>query len=443
MDPDPFSLITFIVASVVYGVTVATEIAFVFVRFTKEHQSEEVEEASVQLVETLLENTSLLLVTFTSLKSLSVLAMAGMAVSMLPVNSSYLLHCGVIGSIWLLVTVVQVLIRSSVVPSTRTVALRMATTVRMATWLCWPLYAVLQRINNGISGEPLYLSRESSYIAGDRMYMLIESGGEENQIPDEEKQMISSILDLGETAVREVMIPRIDMVAFSMETTMQEALHIILENGHSRVPVYEENTDKIIGLLYAKDLLKCFRDQRTNVPIRELLRPVHFVPTSKKANVLLYELQKQRTHMAIVVDEYGGTAGLVTIEDLLEEIVGEIQDEYDFDEEVLIEPLGDQAYLLSARLDIHTLAELLETEIEEDSVDTLGGLVFVLSEHVPAQGEQLTYKQWLFTVLSVEGHRIVQIRAEPLPAPVVEQEDALTDPMITREKESTLRFSPE
>lgn len=443
MDPDPFSLVTFIVATVVYGVTVATEIAFVFVRFTKEHQSTEYKEFHVQLVDRLLNNAALLLVTFASLKSASALLVVGTAVSMLSVDSSYLLLYGCIGIIWFLLTVVQVLIRSFVMPHALFVALRMAPTVQLFTWLFWPLYAILQQISRGISGEPLYFSREGTYIAQDGMQWLIEARGEDNQIRDEEKQMISSILDLGETTVREVMVPRIDIIAFSVETTMQDALHVIIEGGHSRIPVYEENTDKIIGLLYAKDLLKCFRDRRTDVPIRELLRPVYFVPASKKVNILFYELQKQRTHMAIVVDEYGGTAGLVTIEDLIEEIVGDIQDEYDFDEEVLVEPLGEHAYLLSSRLDMDTLAELLDIEIEEDSVDTLGGLMFLLSEHVPVRGEQLSYEQWQFTILSVSGHRIGQIRAEFVPTSVAELEDAMVDTALSQKKESALRFSPE
>lgn len=443
MDPDPFSLFIFIVAAALYGVTVATEIAFVLARFTKEHQSAEVDDPRAQLIDTLLANSPLLLVTFSSLKLLTALSMVGVVISIVPVDRSYVLLYGTIGLLWLFLLSGQVVIRALVISRAMSVASRMAPIVQVVMWFFWPLYAVLQQMNSRISGEPLYLSREGSYTTADGMQLLIEAGREENHIRDEEKQMISSIMDLGETAVREVMVPRIDMIAFGVETTMQEALHVIVEGGHSRIPVYEENIDKIIGLLYAKDLLKCFRDQRTNVPIRKLLRPVYFIPASKKVNLLFYELQKQRTHMAIVVDEYGGTAGLVTIEDLLEEIVGDIQDEYDFNEEVLIEPLGNQTYLLSSRLDIDTLAELLGIEIEEDSVDTLGGLIFLLSEHVPERGEQLSYQQWLFTILSVSGHRIGQIRAEPLRPTAAEREDALTDALLTRKKESVLRFSPE
>ncbi len=161
--------------------------------------------------------------------------------------------------------------------------------------------------------------------------------------------MIASIFEFGETLVREVMVPRIDVLAVPVDTPMLEALDVILKAGHSRIPVYRETIDNVVGILYAKDLLRYLRDGRTDVPLSKILRPAYFIPESKKVDELLQELQQRKVHMAVVVDEYGGTAGIVTIEDLLEEIVGEIQDEYDA-EEPTIEPISEHEYLFDARV---------------------------------------------------------------------------------------------
>lgn len=244
---------------------------------------------------------------------------------------------------------------------------------------------------------------------------------EEETIQESENQMIASILDLDDTAVREVMVPRIDMVVLDVETRLHDTLEVILHAGHSRIPVYEDNSDHIVGVLYAKDLLLCFQNQKTDVPIRNLLREPHFVPGSKKVSELIAEMQLQRVHIALIVDEYGGTAGLVTIEDLLEQIVGEIQDEYDPAEISFVEKIGNHTYVLNSRLYIDKLVELLDIEIDHDNVDTLGGFIYGLAGRVPDQGESIDYERWRFTVLKVDGHRILQIRAEKLFADSVDE----------------------
>ncbi len=203
---------------------------------------------------------------------------------------------------------------------------------------------------------------ESIFLTEDGLRLLLNVREEGEGIEETERQMIASILDMEETVVREVMVPRIDMVAINVETPLGEALDIIIAAGHSRIPIYEGDIDRIIGFLYAKDLLKCMSDGQTDVSIRELLRPAYYVPVSKKLNNLFREMQKQRVHVSIVVDEYGGTAGLVTIEDILEEIVGEIEDEYDTVEDEYIQPVGPNSYLMNARLDVDSLVELLDIE---------------------------------------------------------------------------------
>jgi CBS domain containing-hemolysin-like protein len=253
-------------------------------------------------------------------------------------------------------------------------------------------------------------SVDSALLSDDNFRRLIN--GDEEPIKEREKEMIASILEMNETVAREVMVPRIDMIALNVETRLHEALAVIIEAGHSRIPVYEENIDQIVGFLYAKDVLRALANGQTDVAIRTLLRPPYLVPMSKKVNTLLREMQRDRVHIAMVVDEYGGIAGLVTIEDILEEIVGEIQDEYDAEEETFVRMLEPNRYVLNARLDLYTLARLLETELPEEDADTLGGLIYSELGHVPVVGESMEVAGWRFSVLSLEGRRIEEVRAE-------------------------------
>jgi CBS domain containing-hemolysin-like protein len=205
-----------------------------------------------------------------------------------------------------------------------------------------------------------------------------------------------------------------EVVAIESGTSLGAALDIINAAGHSRIPVYQDDLDHVFGFLYAKDLLRCFQHDQHDVPITTLLRPAYFVPVSKKVNALLREMQKQHVHVAIVVDEYGGTAGLVTIEDIIEEIVGEIQDEYDVEEDTLAQPIGQGAYLLSARYDLYSLSKLLDADFPDEDADTLAGLIYSVLGSVPEIGEVVEVGEWRFTVLSLDGRRIDQVRAEPV-----------------------------
>ena len=196
---------------------------------------------------------------------------------------------------------------------------------------------------------PKGVSPESVFLSEDGLRFLLHVSDEEAVIEDEEKEMIASIFEFSDKLVREVMVPRIDVTAVSCDAPMLQALEVILKAGHSRIPVYRDSIDNVQGILYAKDLLKYLRDGRTDTPIGRIARPAYFIPESKKVDELLQELQQRKVHMAVVVDEYGGTAGLVTIEDLLEEIVGEIQDEYDA-EEPTVEAVNSYEYLFDARV---------------------------------------------------------------------------------------------
>ena len=301
----------------------------------------------------------------------------------------------------------QLLPRAWVIGRQQAVALRLAPVIHFFVIILTPVTAIMRRIGRG--NVPEGVSAENIFLSEDGLRFLLNVTDEESVIEDEEKEMIASIFEFGETLAREVMVPRIDVEAVPLDTPMLEALDVILREGHSRIPVYAHSVDNIAGILYAKDLLRYLRDGRTDVPIGKMLRPAYFIPESKKVDELLQELQLRKVHMAVVVDEYGGTAGLVTIEDLLEEIVGEIQDEYDA-EEPEVEAMGDREYLFDARVALDEVNKLLDVELPEEGGDTLGGFIYSQLGKVPAVADTIDFDNVRVEVLSVAGRRIKQVR---------------------------------
>lgn len=243
----------------------------------------------------------------------------------------------------------------------------------------------------------------------------VQSEQEEGGLELEERQMIYSIFQFGETLAREIMVPRMDMLAFEITTTLSQATKGFTRSGHSRVPVFEHNIDNIIGLLYAKDLLHLMQKGEEQASIRELLRPTYFVPDTKKADALLTEMQSQRIHMAIVVDEYGGVVGLVTLEDIIEEIIGEIQDEYDLSEEDPVQQDGDD-YIFLGRIDLDDFNEVLDSHIPKVESDTLAGFLYDQFGRVPHDGESIQTDGLLLTIEQVLGRRIRRVRVQRIPA---------------------------
>jgi CBS domain containing-hemolysin-like protein len=292
----------------------------------------------------------------------------------------------------------------------RIVALVVAWPMQLLTWLLYPLTRALTGLSSllvgGLGGRrPGGLP----YVSEEEILTLVDAGEEGGAIEEGEKEMISGILEMGKTLVREVMVPRTDIVALEAGTPLLQSVDPILQAGHTRIPVYEETIDNVVGVLHAKDLLRYLRDGQHDQPLRGLLRPAYFVPETKIVDDLLRELRQQRTHMAIVVDEYGGTAGLVTIEDLLEEIVGEIQDEYDA-EEPLLQDLGNGEYLCDARLSVDDVEKELGLEIPAGDFDTLGGFVYERLGAIPTEGDQVQLRHATITVAEVEGVRPIKLR---------------------------------
>jgi putative hemolysin len=229
---------------------------------------------------------------------------------------------------------------------------------------------------------------------------------------DEEIHLISSVLEFTDAIVREVMVPRTDMATVSAADDTDRALDVILECGRSRVPVTGDDLDDIVGVLYARDLLTLFDSGEGPRSVTKLMRPAHFVPETKRVSELLRELQATKVHLAVVVNEFGSTAGLVTIEDLLEEIVGEIVDEYDEEEPMVVELEGG-GWVVDARLSVDELSDLVDRELPDGDWDTVGGLVLALAGRVPAEGESFEVDDLIVTAERVQGRRVSQVRVTP------------------------------
>jgi magnesium and cobalt transporter len=228
-------------------------------------------------------------------------------------------------------------------------------------------------------------------------------------IEQEEREMIRGVFGLGETPVRAIMIPRTDVVALSVQESFDEIVRVVIKSGHSRIPVYEETIDNVIGFLHAKDLLPHLAKGTNNIDIRKLLRPVMFVPEGKMIAELLKEFLKRRMHIAVVADEYGGMAGIVCLENIIEEIVGEIQDEYDHEEEEITQVSPD-VYVCDARTLIPDLNKALNIEISSEGIDTVGGYVFNLFGKIPRESEKITRDGIEFKIENMEGRRIKKVR---------------------------------
>jgi CBS domain containing-hemolysin-like protein len=224
----------------------------------------------------------------------------------------------------------------------------------------------------------------------------------------DERELIMSILEFADTIVREVMVPRTDMVTIAGAASTDDAVDLVLESGRSRIPVTGESVDHVVGVVYGRDLLELFDQEASARSVRKIMHEAYFVPETKPISELLREMQANQHHMAIVIDEFGGTAGLVTIEDLIEEIVGEIVDEYDDEQPMIVEL--DGAWLVDARLDVDDLAEVVGVDLPSDEWDTVGGLVLELAGRVPEEGEAFDHDGLVFTAYSVQGRRVAKVK---------------------------------
>jgi len=253
---------------------------------------------------------------------------------------------------------------------------------------------------------PPYAQRAGHLLSMDKEEL--SNNGELSKLLDqEEREMIQRVFDLSETVVREIMVPRIDMVCIEESMPIPDLLRLLREKRHSRIPVYRERVDNIVGFLHIKDLVRQAEEMQT-LQLHDIIRPAHFVPETKRADDLLSDMRARRIHLAIVVDEYGGTAGLVTLEDVIEEVVGEIQDETD-KEQPLIVRLADGSLRVDAKIDLDDLNERLEVELPADEYDTLGGFLYGLAGRIPHPGDRFRHLGMEFVISGVRGKRITQV----------------------------------
>ncbi len=326
---------------------------------------------------------------------------------------------GFVVSIFLILVFTKMLPRLTTRRSTEASRMRLLGFLYILDRVGRPVTALFVGISRAIAGK--------GNGKGDaRIFPLAEAGavtaGEDDDIDTiNEQKMINSIFELGDTMAREVMVPRPDMKCVSVDATLDEILDVMIGGGYSRVPMYETDLDSIVGVLYAKDLLKFVGKGEKEIALRELARPAHFIPETKKVDDLFRELQAKKIHLAITVDEYGGTAGLITIEDLLEEIVGEIFDEFD-SEESLIERVKEGTYRLDARYPLDDLPKLLGVELPtEGEIDSVGGLVFSEIGRVPRPGDEIIWEGLRLVVERVLGRRVHRVLVERATDSVVER----------------------
>ena len=285
--------------------------------------------------------------------------------------------------------------------------LRLAPIARFLALLLSPILALPVAISKRANGdEPKTIG-----VTEDEIKTLLDTGEKEGVLEQDERQMIFSIFQFGDTLAREIMVPRIDMFALDVDTPINKAAAAVLESGYSRVPVYEDKIDNILGLLYTKDMLKVWLEGSQYKSLRDLLRPANFIPESKKVDDLLAEMQAEHIHIAIVADEYGGVAGLVTLEDIVEEIVGEIQDEYDQGEEALFQKINDHEYIFLGRIDLDDVNEMLGVSLPTEEADTLGGFIYNHLGRVPKASESLQVNGLTLNIEQISGRRIQKVRA--------------------------------
>jgi len=325
---------------------------------------------------------------------------------------------GALGALLLLILIFsEALPKALALRNPVSAAQMLARPMALITALLWPLISLMNLVIGPLMRR--LSGREVSklpLVTEEELRLLVNVGEEEGLIEPDEREMIEGIFSFGDTVVREVMVPRVDIVALDEGASLDEALDMVITYGHSRVPVYHETIDQISGILYAKDMLPWLRaGQRERLhdgtlPLTGLLRPPYFVPETMKVDALLKDLQARKVHLAIVVDEYGGTAGVVTIEDLLEEIVGEIQDEYDA-EEPSVRRVAEGELIADARVLLDDLNDMIGLRLESDESDRIGGLVYERLGRVPKAGDEVQLADGVsITVLSVEGLRPRQLR---------------------------------
>jgi putative hemolysin len=433
-----FDLAVVVVLILIGGFFAASEIALITVRRHRLTQLAEEGNGAARVARRLTDDPSRFLATIqVAITFLGFLASAVGAISLSGVVAGWI---GIIGVdfiraaadevafvlVTLLIALASIVI-GELVPKTlalsfpERLALVVAHPIRWMERLLAPVVWAISRVSNVLVRALGGTERpRQGYLSTEELKILVETGSQQGDIEMDEKEMIQGVIELGEKTVHEVMVPRIGIRAVDINAPLDEVLDVIVRAGHSRVPVYEENLDNILGILYAKDLLPYLKrngERADGIDVRAIVRPPVYVPESKRVDELLSEMQRSKRHLAIVVDEYGGTAGLVTLEDMVEEIVGEIQDEYDV-EEPMVERLdveGEDSYRLDGRVSMDDLRDLFSLgdneEPDEEAYDTVGGFIIHRAGRIPLPGEEISFRDVVLRVEAADPRRVANVVA--------------------------------
>lgn len=420
-------ILIILVLILINGFFVAAEIAFVSVRRTRLDELAEAGDRGAKRAQVLMRDPGrFLAVIQVAITFLGALASAVAAVSIVTVVSEPLRQITFLAdyadtiallfvtSIVAIVSIVlgELIPKGLALGNPDRIARTVSGPITIFAKLVSPLVAVLVALTKLIS-KPFGIDpTRTPELSAAEIRLIVEQGSQQGVLEAEEEQMISAVMSLSDSKLHEVMVPRIDIAAIDQEASFDDAVTLVLTEGHSRTPLYKESIDHIVGILYAKDLLRIIAAGGPRPRLRDIMRPALFVPESQAVDDLLNELQRRRVHMAIVLDEYGGTAGLVTIEDLLEEIVGEIQDEFD-EEEPMKVILRDGEAILDGRADIDEMGELVDPPLEledDEEYDTVGGFVYHRIGRVPVVGDSVAVDPFTITVIKVTGRRVGKVR---------------------------------
>jgi len=409
------------------GFFVGAEIAFVSVRRTRLDELAEAGDRRAKRAQKLMRDPGrFLAVIQVAITFLGALASAVAAVSIVTVVAEPLRGIALIADqadtialllVTFIVSVVSIVLgelipKGFALANPDRIALAVSGPISLFAKIVSPLVAVLVLLTKIIS-KPFGIDpTRTPELSAAEIRLIVEQGSQQGVLEAEEEQMISAVMSLSDSKLHEVMVPRIDIAAIDQEASFDDAVTLVLTEGHSRTPLYKESVDHIVGILYAKDLLRIIAAGGPRPRLRDIMRPALFVPESQAVDDLLNELQRRRVHMAIVLDEYGGTAGLVTIEDLLEEIVGEIQDEFDEEEPMKVIVREGEA-ILDGRADIDEMGELVDPPLEledDEEYDTVGGFVYHRIGRVPVVGDTVAVDPFKITVIKVIGRRVGKVR---------------------------------
>ena len=427
MDTDSSMVIVLVVLIALSAVFSSAETAFLSTNKIRLRNLQEDGEKKAGLVLDLLENQNRLISTLLVGNNIVNISSSALATKM---ATDYFGDAGV--GIATGIMTLLVLVFGEVVPKNLAAAhaegwaMFVAPFIKLISVILTPLVFLLTKLSDTVVRFSKKNEEEDPTITEDEFKILVNVGQEEGVFDESETEMINSIMEFDETYVKAIMVPRIDIVAVDVDDSINDALRLIIDGGHSRIPAYEESIDNIVGILYAKDIFEHLNANFDELKVKELIRDAYYIPETKKVSDLLNELRLKKVHMAIILDEYGGTNGLVTIEDLIEEIIGDIQDEYDAEEDLIVMH-SDNQLVADARAPIGDVEEAFDMELDEEiledsEADTIGGLAFEHLGGIPEVNDEVTVGRFLIRIVNVSGRRITKVEVTLLP-PEEEEDD--------------------